>query len=133
MGTYARIDGKIVREVVTISPTEDITKMFHPDLKFVFCPSEVKVEEGWTYEGGAFSAPAAAPAETTAQLWAARRAEARGLLKGTDLVALRCFKAGVAFPAAWLVYVKALRSIVQASSGDPTQAMPVAPAYPAGT
>lgn len=45
--------------------------------------------------------------------------------------AIRCFKAGVAFPAPWQAYTLALRAIVGGSS-DAT-AMPVEPPYPAGT
>lgn len=51
---------------------------------------------------------------------------ARDALAATDSVALRCFKAGVAFPDAWRVYVGQLREIVRTSSGE----MPKRPAYP---
>ena len=67
-----------------------------------------------------------------AQAWSAYQATAQAALNKSDLVATRCFKAGVAFPAAWLTYVEALRAIVSASTGTPAT-LPVPPAYPAGT
>ena len=73
------------------------------------------------------------PGPTAAQLWARYQAQAQALLVKSDMVAIRCQKASVAFPAAWLTYVQALRAIMDASSGDPTQALPAQPAYPAGT
>lgn len=45
--------------------------------------------------------------------------------------AIRCFKAGVAFPAAWQAYCTALRAIVNGTST--ATAMPAQPAFPAGT
>lgn len=45
--------------------------------------------------------------------------------------AIRCFKAGVAFPADWLAYCVALRAIVNGTSS--ATALPTQPAYPAGT
>jgi hypothetical protein len=47
--------------------------------------------------------------------------------------AIRCFKAGVAFPAAWLAYCVALRSIVNGTASPMPTALPTAPAFPAGT
>lgn len=49
--------------------------------------------------------------------------------KTRDAVAIRCFKAGVAFPAEWRVYVEQLREIVRADSGE----LPKKPAFPEGT
>ena len=40
-----------------------------------------------------------------------RKGDARTKLTDTDLVAMRCFKAGVAFPQEWLDYVTALRVV----------------------
>jgi hypothetical protein len=73
------------------------------------------------------------PGPTAAELWAAHQAQAQAALDASDMVALRCFKAGVAFPSEWLSYVSALRAVVRATSGDPTQALPTRPAYPSGT
>lgn len=63
---------------------------------------------------------------------AANRAQALALLDRSDMVATRCTKAGVAFPAEWKAYVTALRAIV-ASGTLPNGGMPTQPAYPAGT
>jgi len=73
------------------------------------------------------------PGPTAAELWAAHQAQAQAALDASDMVALRCFKAGVAFPAEWLTYVNAMRAVVRAPTGDPTQPLPTRPAYPAGT
>jgi hypothetical protein len=59
------------------------------------------------------------------------QAQALAALAASDLIALRCFKAGAAFPAAWLAYVQALRAIVNNPSSAAT--VPSTPAYPAGT
>lgn len=50
-------------------------------------------------------------------------------LKASDMVALRCIKAGVAYPAEWQAYDQALRGIAASGIGS----IPDAPAYPAGT
>lgn len=73
--------------------------------------------------------PAAASA---ARAWASHQADAAVALKASDLVAIRCLKAGVPFPAPWQAYVGELRTIVRASSGEMAP-LPVPPAYPAGT
>lgn len=53
-------------------------------------------------------------------------------LEHTDLVASRCFKSGVTFPANWQSYTLALRNIVNGTDTTST-ALPAQPAYPAGT
>jgi hypothetical protein len=73
------------------------------------------------------------PAPSSGKLWAAHQAQAQAALDASDMTALRCFKAGVAFPSDWLTYVAALRTIVKATTGDPSQALPTRPAYPANT
>jgi hypothetical protein len=73
------------------------------------------------------------PSPTAEQLWADYQAKAQALLDKTDIVCLRCYKAGVAYPADWQKYTADLRAIVSAKSGDPTAALPPSPAYPAGT
>ena len=66
--------------------------------------------------------------------WSSYQAQAQTLLDKADLVALRCFKKGVAFPSDWQAYDDALRAIVSAATGDPSKAMPAQPAaYPPGT
>lgn len=67
-------------------------------------------------------APPVPPVPTAAQT-------AQAALGETDATALRCFKAGVAFPPEWIAYVAALRAIVRGGPGP----VPARPAYPAGT
>lgn len=67
-------------------------------------------------------APPAPPVPTDAELATAELAK-------TDAVAVRCFKAGAAFPADWQAYVIALRAIVNGGPGP----LPAMPAYPPGT
>ena len=77
---------------------------------------------------------AAARAPTAVQLWTGYQAQAQALLDKSDVTILRCAENGVAVPSAWATYRAALRSIIGAkTAGDPTQALPEAPAYPAGT
>lgn len=59
----------------------------------------------------------------------ALKSQAQKSLNKSDLVATRCFKAGVPFPSEWQTYVTSLRSI--ASSG--TGSLPDQPPYPIGT
>jgi hypothetical protein len=54
--------------------------------------------------------------------------QAQDALIVSDLVALRCFKAGAAFPEAWHSYVVQLRDVIRGQS----QALPAAPDFPAG-
>lgn len=55
--------------------------------------------------------------------------QAKYALIQSDDTAIRCLKAGVAFPAEWLAYVAALRTIAAGGPGP----LPDKPAYPAGT
>jgi len=50
-------------------------------------------------------------------------------LDKSDMVAIRCIKANVAFPADWQAYVAALRAVVNGTSTN----LPVQPLFPAGT
>ena len=70
---------------------------------------------------------------TADQLWSEYKAKAQLLLDATDLVALRCWKAGVPYPTEWLIYTNKLRDIVRSTSGNPCNTFPDIPAYPAGT
>lgn len=60
-----------------------------------------------------------------------RQVEARAALDKTDMVAMRCMKAGVPYPAAWMTYTTALRAIISATGDAP--ALPSQPAFPKGT
>lgn len=78
------------------------------------------------------AAEAAAQAPTAQQLHQQLLMQAQNALARTDLVALRCIKAGVVFPAAWLSYTTALRNIANGTDTTSTT-IPAQPAYPAGT
>lgn len=56
-------------------------------------------------------------------------AEAKFKLGQTDLVALRCLKAGVSYPAEWRQYTADLRAIASGTEGQ----IPTQPNYPEGT
>jgi hypothetical protein len=83
---------------------------------------------GDAYDGTTFTSPAP-PAPTAAQQGSALKERAQVALDASDMVATRCFKAGVAFPTDWQTYVSDLRAIVSSGTGT----LPTAPAYPAGT
>lgn len=68
-------------------------------------------------------------ASTASAAIADLKAQAQTALNKTDLVALRCLKAGVSFPSEWVTYVTALRTIVDTGTGS----IPTQPAYPSGT
>ena len=51
-------------------------------------------------------------------------------LDRTDLVAIRCIKAGVAFPTEWQTYTTDLRALLSSTTAG---TLPTPPAYPAGT
>lgn len=76
---------------------------------------------------------AAKNTSTSEQLWAEYQAKAKVMLDATDVVCLRCYKAGVSYPTEWLDYTYKLRAIVRSVSGDPTADFPGRPEYPAGT
>ena len=75
----------------------------------------------------------AANAPSAAQVWAAYQLTAQDAIDKTSVTLERCFENGIALPAAWVEYRKALRAILSAKSGDATAALPARPAYPAGT
>lgn len=66
--------------------------------------------------------------QTTSSI-AALISQSQSALDKSDLVANRCFKAGVAFPSDWQTYVTALRAIVSSGTGT----IPTKPSYPVGT
>lgn len=65
--------------------------------------------------------------------WAKLQQDAQAALCKSDNVALRCWKAGVTYPAEWKTHDDSLRAIVRTPSGDATQGLPPQPDYPAGT
>lgn len=54
---------------------------------------------------------------------------AQAALDASDMTAIRCFKAGVPFPAEWFAYTQTLRNIVKSNNGS----LPARPAFPANT
>ena len=96
--------------------------------------TEVTITEyGVTPPDGYLTVDPGPPPPTTAQLWSAYKETAQAELDFGDKVCTRCTKAGVAYPAEWLARDEALRTIIRASSGDPTQPLPTRPAFPANT
>jgi len=65
--------------------------------------------------------------------WSEYQTKAQSLLNDTDIVAIRCLKAGISYPAEWMDYTNNLRDIVRATSGDSTVDLPQRPIYPSGT
>lgn len=130
--TYARIDKGVVVELFTTSG--DIAEMFHPSLTWIDITAvSPQPQVGCSYAGGKFSAPSAPSAPSAQMLWAQYQSNAQAALTDSDLTILRCYENSVAVPAAWTTYRKALRAIISATSGDPTQPLPTKPTYPAGT
>ena len=54
------------------------------------------------------------------------KSQALALLVMSDMVATRCFKAGVSFPSEWQSFVTSLRAIVSTGTGT----IPATPALP---
>jgi hypothetical protein len=69
----------------------------------------------------------------TARAAATVQRDALAFLEASDKVALRCIKAGIAFPNAWQVYVQALRGVVRADGRLGVPALPETPPFPEGT
>jgi hypothetical protein len=126
--TYARVESG---EVIELFETGgDITEMFDASLVWVDCSGVEGCAPGWTYSNSQFQPPAPVSATT---LWLAYQGQAKAALDASDVTILRCYENAVTVPASWATYRKALRAIVSAASGDPTQVLPVRPAYPSGT
>lgn len=99
----------------------------------------INLPSGYAYDFDAAgklvtTAPTAAQiqAVASAKARADLQAQAMAALDKTDIVCLRCFKAGVAFPAAWQSYTQAIRAISNGTDTTSTT-LPTMPAYPAGT
>jgi hypothetical protein len=73
--------------------------------------------------------------------WEAYQATARAALARSDITVHRIVEGVIAGTTAWgapdvapwSAYRRALRAIISAAAGDPTEAFPSAPAFPAGT
>jgi hypothetical protein len=68
-------------------------------------------------------------ASQAAQVVATLKSTAQAALDASDMTALRCVKAGVAFPVEWQTYVATLRAIVNTGTGT----IPAQPSFPQGT
>ncbi len=73
------------------------------------------------------------PPPSAAALWAAYQATAKAAIEKSDITILRCAENSVTVPVEWSAYRKALRAILIAVSGDPTEPLPTQPAYPTST
>jgi len=73
------------------------------------------------------------PPLSDAAQWYSYKQLAQVKLNKTDLVALRCVKAGIEFPQDWKDYTAALRYIVGSETGDYTAILPIKPDYPEGS
>lgn len=67
--------------------------------------------------------------KTAEELSGELKGQAFSALSKSDLVAIRCVKAGTSFPVDWWEYVTALRTIVNGGDGP----LPAQPEYPEGT
>lgn len=72
------------------------------------------------------------PPPTAAELQQKLKDQALSALEITDMVAFRCFKAGISFPSTWQTYTLALRAIANGTDTTSTT-LPTQPAYPKGT
>jgi hypothetical protein len=90
---------------------------------------------GWTVVDGTLAAPTKSQIEArqAADAWASHQADAMAALDDSDTTILRCYENGVVVPQAWAAYRQALREVVGAASGDPSQGLPQKPPYPSGT
>ncbi|MFH1158909.1 MAG: hypothetical protein V1721_08575 [Pseudomonadota bacterium] len=67
--------------------------------------------------------------KTVEELSGELKGQALSALAKSDLVAIRCIKAGTLFPADWWEYVTALRAIMNGAA----EPLPAQPEYPEGT
>lgn len=81
---------------------------------------------------GAWTQQWSVTAITATEIAAALKTAAANSLAASDVTMIRCVESGVAVPAAWNTYRKALRAIANGTDTTST-ALPVIPAYPAGT
>lgn len=72
-------------------------------------------------------------AQLAAEIWNSYQAQAQDLLDKSDVTIARCTENAVTVPDEWKSFRVALRAIISAPSGDPTQPLPIRPTYPVGT
>jgi hypothetical protein len=129
MSTFALISGGTIIQIAPETFPVAAPIVWTPDISGV-TPAP---QTGWaaTETGGAwtFAAPPALAAPTVALA-------AQAALNAMDApggCAIRCFKAGVAFPATWQTYCTELRAIVNGTASPMPTVLPTQPAWPAGT
>lgn len=109
---------------IIVAPDDGST--FTPDDGFTAVPVDdgTPISIGWLSSDGQFTEPTQEPPPLSQQAYNA--------LQRTDDTALRCFKAGVVYPAEWSVYSAELRAIYNGSDATSTS-LPNKPPYPQGT
>jgi hypothetical protein len=65
--------------------------------------------------------------------WAALQTYALTALSESDRTVIRCYEKAIPVPPEWVAYREALREIVRAPDGDPSQPLPERPPYPAAS
>ena len=137
MSIFPRIQGGVIAELFTPPTGFTLAQCFAPSVAAQFATDVSAVtpapQVGWTaaQSGGAwtFTAPAAPPGPTLAQ----QAMVALDTMDAPGGQAIRCFKAGVAFPSNWQAYTTALRAIVNGTASPMPTTLPEAPAFVAGT
>ena len=119
----AVVDNGIVTNVLVVDPSDQATIDHFGGLVL---PQNSPVGIGFTYDGTNFSAP------VTTQVVIPLPVQAKAALDKSDITMLRCIENGVAVPASWSSYRKALRDI---SNGTDVVSLtlPSVPAFPSGT
>ena len=131
MKTYARLDeNNIIRELLTLDDSADITAMFHPSLVWKNVTG-LDVSEGLQYDPATETySPAPEPTPDPSIAKAALRAAAQAGLDAADRTLLRdCLENNSPVPEEWRNYRVALRAIVSGTSG--ATELPARPPYPA--
>lgn len=139
MTTYARVQSGVVAEIFTPPNGFTLAESLVPMLA-AECVALTGItpapQQGWTATEvngvRSFSAPPAPPSPPGPTIQAQAMA-ALTVMDAPGGCAIRCFKAGVPFPANWQAYTAALRAIVNGTASPMPTAIPVAPPFPPGT
>lgn len=129
MSRYALVNNGVVKDLIEWDGIQECD--FGSGVTAVSVPDGTALSIGYTYNENVFIAPAVQI--TASVLWAAYQTQAKAALAESDITILRCYENSVTVPLVWATYRKALRSIISAASGDPTQPLPVKPSYPPNT
>lgn len=136
MSIYAHISNGVVAELFTPPAGFTLAQCFTPAVAANFVDvtnntPAVQAGDIVTQTNGVttFAAP-------PAPIGPSIESQAQAALTAMDApggCAIRCFKAGVAFPANWQAYCTELRAIVNGTASPMPTTLPAAPAYPTGT